>query len=84
MSFAELINRTLIIPPFRTYKNVPFSDWFRLDKFKEYHKSIPAEDFMKYIAPQYWPKGKRIGFCWLHDHDPISKNRHNTQYFPNF
>ena len=77
MAFAELLNRTLIIPPFRTYKNVPFSEWFRLDKFKEYHRSIPAEDFMKHIAPHYWPKGKRIGFCWLHDHDPISMWQEN-------
>ena len=73
MAFAELLNRTLIIPPFRTYKNVPFGEWFNLDKFKEYHRSITAEDFMKYIAPKYWPKGKRIGFCWLYDNDPISK-----------
>lgn len=23
------------------------------------------EDFMKDLAPKYWPKGQRRGYCWL-------------------
>lgn len=73
MNFAKLINRTFVVPPFRTYKNVPFSEWFRLDKLQEYHRSISAEDFMQHIATKYWPNGKRIGFCWLLQNTPISE-----------
>lgn len=65
MTFAKQINRTLVVPPFRTYKNVPYSDWFKLDKMNEFHRSISAEDFMLYLAPTVWPREKRHGFCWL-------------------
>ena len=65
MSFAKNINRTLVVPPFITYKNIPFKEWFKLEKLNEFHRSISAEDFMKLIAPDYWPIGKRYGFCWL-------------------
>ena len=65
MSFAKGLNRTLVIPPFITYKNIPFKEWFRLDKLNEFHRSISAEDFMEHVAPKHWPEGKRFGFCWL-------------------
>lgn len=64
MSFARQLNRTLVVPPFHTYKNVPYSEWFRLDKLAEYHRVIPAEDFMNSVAPKIWPPANRIGFCW--------------------
>lgn len=64
MSFAKNINRTFIVPPFRTFQNVPYKKWFKLEKLNEFHRSISAEDFMKHIAPTYWPEAKRQGFCW--------------------
>ncbi len=47
-------------------RNVPFTEWFQLDKVADYHRVIPAEDFMEQLAPKYWPTGKRIGWCWQH------------------
>ncbi len=59
MSFAKHLNRTFVIPPFITYKNIPYSEWFKPERLNDFHRSITAEDFMKYLAPKYWPKGKR-------------------------
>lgn len=64
MSFAKSINRTLVIPPFRTYKNVPYKEWFKPEKLNAFHRSIPADDFMQQIAPKYWPLNERRGFCY--------------------
>lgn len=68
MTFARQLNRTMIVPPFLTYKNVPYKEWFNFDKLKEFHRVISAEDFMKHLAPKYWPAEQRHGFCWLPDH----------------
>ncbi|CAH1776158.1 unnamed protein product [Owenia fusiformis] len=65
LAFAKSLNRTLILPPWRTYKNVPFDEWFKVEQIRKYHRVILADDFMKYLAPKYWPVGKRIGWCWL-------------------
>ncbi|CAE1323941.1 POFUT [Acanthosepion pharaonis] len=63
--FAKAINRTLILPPWRTYKNIPFDDWFQVEPLSTYHAVILAEDFMAYLAPTYWPPGNRTGWCYL-------------------
>ncbi|CAF0800266.1 unnamed protein product [Didymodactylos carnosus] len=65
LAFAKLLNRTLILPPWRTYKNIPFTDWFEIEPIREYHRVIEAYDFMSNLAPRVWPDDKRIGFCWL-------------------
>lgn len=59
MSFAKELNRTLVVPPFITYKNIPYSDWFKIEKLSEFHRIISAEDFMQYLAPKHWPEGER-------------------------
>ena len=64
MSFAKNLNRTFVVPPFITYKNVPYKEWFKLEKLNEFHRSISAEEFMLHIAPKHWPEDKRYGFCW--------------------
>lgn len=65
IAFAKALDRTLILPPWRTYKNIPFSDFFQVEPLQSYHRVILAEDFMKHLAPSHWPKGKRHGYCWL-------------------
>jgi peptide-O-fucosyltransferase len=65
MAFAKQLNRTFVVPPWRTYKNVPYKEWFKLEKLADYHRVVSAEHFMLYVAPQIWPAEKRYGFCWL-------------------
>ncbi|XP_076462292.1 GDP-fucose protein O-fucosyltransferase 1-like [Babylonia areolata] len=65
LGFAKKLNRTLILPPWRTYKNIPFDEWFRVDAVRRYHRAITAETFMRILAPAVWPEGQRIGWCWL-------------------
>ncbi|XP_013394637.1 GDP-fucose protein O-fucosyltransferase 1 isoform X2 [Lingula anatina] len=64
LGFAKALDRTLVLPPWRTYKNVPFNDWFKVEPVKEYHRVILAEDFMQHLAPEHWPPGQRFGWCW--------------------
>lgn len=64
MAFAKALNRTLVLPPFRTYRNVRFTEWFKFEPMAEFHRVVLAEDFMEYIAPTHWPPGERFGFCW--------------------
>ncbi|CAF0708677.1 unnamed protein product [Brachionus calyciflorus] len=73
MSFAKNLNRTLVVPPFRTFKNVPYSEWFKFEELDKYHRVISAEDFMTFIAPEYWKEDNRIGFCW--SYEPIQDCR---------
>lgn len=65
IAFAKGLDRTLILPPWRTYKNIPFSEFFQVEPLQFYHRVILAEDFMKHLAPSHWPEGKRRGYCWL-------------------
>lgn len=68
MDFAKRMNRTLILPSFRTYassnRNVPFDEWFSMDAMQPFHRMILADDFMQTLAPQVWPSQKRFAFCW--------------------
>ncbi|XP_033738885.1 GDP-fucose protein O-fucosyltransferase 1-like [Pecten maximus] len=64
LAFAKAVDRTLILPPWRTYKNVPFNEWFDVTSVGEYHRVITAEDFMEKLAPKYWPQGNRTGYCF--------------------
>ncbi|CAF3753219.1 unnamed protein product [Rotaria socialis] len=73
LAFSKLINRTLIVPPWRTYKNIPYSEWFQIESLRSYHRVIDAEDFMQNLAPRVWPKESRIGFCWLPADRPKSE-----------
>ncbi|XP_064606718.1 GDP-fucose protein O-fucosyltransferase 1-like [Liolophura sinensis] len=69
LGFAKSVDRTLILPPWRTYKNIPFDEWFQVDPLKEYHRVILAEDFMREFAPEHWPPGERKGWCYSHSGD---------------
>ncbi|UJR32853.1 hypothetical protein I4U23_020315 [Adineta vaga] len=65
LAFAKAINRTLIVPPWRTYKNIRYSEWFEIESLRLYHRVIDAEEFMQTLASRVWPVESRIGFCWL-------------------
>ena len=41
-----------------------FTKYIQLAPLEEFHRVIPAEDFMEQIAPEHWPQEQRIGFCW--------------------
>ncbi|CAF0738928.1 unnamed protein product [Adineta steineri] len=73
LAFAKLLNRTLIVPPLRTNKNVPYSEWFQIESLRAYHRVIDAQDFMQELAPHVWPPESRIGFCWLPNNKPKSE-----------
>ena len=66
VAFAKKLNRTLLLPPFRTYRNIRFTEWFKLENIAKYHRVILAEDFLEYLAPTHWPEEDRIGMCYLH------------------
>ncbi|KAK3599884.1 hypothetical protein CHS0354_022457 [Potamilus streckersoni] len=77
LAFAKDINRTLVIPSWRTYKNIRFTEWFKLKPIQEYHRAVLAEDFMEYLAPQHWPPGNRTGFCFSYTQYPCEMKKGN-------
>ena len=46
---------------FSVQERTPFDKWFKVEPFREFHKVVTMEKFMKEIAPKVWPRGKRIG-----------------------
>ncbi|XP_071809326.1 GDP-fucose protein O-fucosyltransferase 1-like [Asterias amurensis] len=65
MAFAKALNRTLVLPPFRTYAHASFGELFQVGPALEFHRVILMEDFMKFLAPKYWPPGQRVGYAHL-------------------
>jgi peptide-O-fucosyltransferase len=80
MTFAKNLNRTLVVPGFRTYKNVAFNEWFQLSELAKYHRVISGETFMSQLSPQVWRPEERTGFCWLPQNE---KNRQCDMKFGN-
>ncbi|NP_001091922.1 protein O-fucosyltransferase 1 precursor [Strongylocentrotus purpuratus] len=67
LAFGKALNRTIILPPFRTYINIPFTDWFQFEPMLEFYpRLITMETFMEELAPMYWPESERRGYCWLY------------------
>lgn len=72
LGFAHGINRTLVLPPWVEYRQgevksiqVPFNEYFDVEKLLEYHRVITMEKFMRELAPTLWPPEKRISFCYM-------------------
>nr|CAG4650009.1 EOG090X02RM [Sida crystallina] len=72
LAFAKALNRTLALPPWVEYRygepksiQVPFTHYFKLEPFAEYHKVIPMEVFMDKIAKTVWPPNQRTAFCYV-------------------
>uniref|UniRef100_A0A914V590 GDP-fucose protein O-fucosyltransferase 1 n=1 Tax=Plectus sambesii TaxID=2011161 RepID=A0A914V590_9BILA len=84
LAFAKQLNRTLILPPWRTYKNVEFDEWFIPSAMEKYHRVILAKDFMAHLAETVWPQEKRFGFCYQMYNQPIACEVKDGNPFKNF
>jgi len=45
-------------------RNVPFTEFFRLDAILVHHRALLLEDFIDQLAPTHWPPGNRTGYCY--------------------
>jgi peptide-O-fucosyltransferase len=61
LAFAKDLNRTLTLPPWRTYRNVPFNEWFKPEVVGNYHKSILLEEFLLVYGDRW---SERVGYCY--------------------
>ncbi|OQV24614.1 GDP-fucose protein O-fucosyltransferase 1 [Hypsibius exemplaris] len=70
-AFSKQLNRTLVLPPWRTYageqKMAPFDDFFQVDPLRAYHRVILAKDFVDKLATSNWPLAQRSAFCYMQD-----------------
>lgn len=55
-------------------KNVPFTEWFLVEPFEEFHRVITMEDFLENFGVDKWPPGKRVGYCGIEPTSPHECN----------
>ncbi|VDN56745.1 unnamed protein product [Dracunculus medinensis] len=71
ISFARILNRTLVLPPFIEYHRgeskavmIDFDRYFLLEPFRGFVDVMSMQRFMNDVAPLVWPPDRRIAFCW--------------------
>ncbi|XP_022695303.1 GDP-fucose protein O-fucosyltransferase 1-like isoform X2 [Varroa jacobsoni] len=71
LSFAKALNRTLLLPPWVEYRTgelrsiqVPFKTYFKVEALEAFHRVLPIETFMEFLAADLWPPANRISFCY--------------------
>ncbi|VDP09791.1 unnamed protein product [Soboliphyme baturini] len=86
LSFARLLNRTLILPPWVEYEyrnprsiQVPFDRYFLVHPLEAYHRVITMKEFMENLAETVWPKHERKVICHS-PHDGPIKNSCNAKH----
>ncbi|XP_067948724.1 GDP-fucose protein O-fucosyltransferase 1-like [Watersipora subatra] len=76
LAFAHKLRRTLVLPAWPTMRGfVEFDEWFDIDILQTHQKVVTADTFIKDIAPQVWPVGKRVGFCYKPAHGSYTQDK---------